>query len=192
MPNLMKTIKQTMTKQGILDETIVKFDFSETCGSEEVMALIKQMNKLLTKEQVLSVMQEQGCCKSGIGPKAHSAFGREHAGKPLEEKVKLLNDAEGMPHKAPCHLNGDGTLTVHWGAENMKGRSCPCGFIKKLPEPYDVPLSFCGCCGGHIRSNYQKSLGVKLRLKEIVSSSSSSNGKKRCEFLYELEEGSEK
>ena len=51
----------------------------------------------------------------------------------------------------------------------------------------EVPLTFCGCCGGHIRNNYQKSLGVKLRLKEIVSSSSSSNGKKRCEFLYEVE-----
>ena len=192
MPNLMKTIKQTMTKQGIPDETIEKFDFSETCGSEEVMALIKQMNKLLTKEQVLSVMQEQGCCKSGIGPKAHSAFGCEHTGKPLEDKVKLLNDATGMPHKAPCHLNDDGTLTVYWGSENMKGRNCPCGFIKKLPDSYEVPLSFCGCCGGHIRNNYQKSLGVKLRLKKIVSSSSSSRGKKRCEFLYEIVEDSTK
>jgi len=187
MPNLLKQIPETMRKQGISEETIAQFDYTEKGGSEEVMALINQMDKLLTKEQRLSIMQEQGCCKSGIGPKAHLAFGRENAGKPLAEKVKLLNDAKGMPHKAPCCLNDDGTLTVHWGAENMRGRSCPCGFTKKLPESYEVPLTFCGCCGGHIRNNYQKSLGVKLRLKEIVSSSSSSNGKKRCEFLYEVE-----
>ena len=49
-----------------------------------------------------------------------------------------------------------------------------------------VPLTFCGCCGGHIRNNYQKSLGVNLRLKEIVSSSSNSKGKKRCEFQFEI------
>jgi len=187
MPNLLKQIPETMRKQRIPEETIAQFDFSEKGGSEEVMALINQMDKLLTKEQLLSVMQEQGCCKSGIGPKAHLAFGRENAGKPLAERVRLLNDARGMPHKAPCRLNDDGTLTVHWGAENMRGRSCPCGFIKKLPESHKVPLTFCGCCGGHIRNNYQKSLGVKLQLKEIVSSSSSSNGEKRCEFLYEIE-----
>jgi len=190
MPNLLKQIPETMRKQGIPEETVAKFHSPESGGPEEVMALINQMDALLTKEQRLSVMQEQGCCKSGIGPKAHSAFGREHAGKPLEEKVRLLNGAEGMPHKAPCRLNGDGTLTVHWGAENTKGRDCPCGVIKKLPGPCTVPLSFCGCCGGHIRNNYQKSLGVKLRLKEIVSSSSSSNGKKRCEFLFAIEGGS--
>ena len=190
MPNLLKQIPETMRKQGISEETIAQFDYTEKGGSEEVMALINQMDKLLTKEQRLSVMQEQGCCKSGIGPKAHLAFGLENAGKPLAEKVRLLSDAEGMPHKAPCRLNDDGTLTVHWGTENMRGRSCPCGFIKKLPESHEVPLTFCGCCGGHIRNNYQKSLGVRLRLKEIVSSSSSSNGKNRCEFLYEVEDES--
>ena len=190
MPNLLKQIPATMRKQGIPKETITQFDFTEKGGSEEVMALIKQMDQLLTKEQRLSVMQEQGCCTSGIGSKAHLAFGRENAEKSLAEKVRLLSDSEGMPHKAPCRLNDDGTLTVHWGTENMRGRSCPCGFIKKLPESHEVPLTFCGCCGGHIRNNYQKSLGVRLRLKEIVSSSSSSNGKNRCEFLYEVEDES--
>lgn len=187
MPDLMKTIKQTMTKQGMLKDAVNQFDFTESGGSEEVMALISQMDELLTKEQRLSIMQEQGCCKTGAGPKAHAAFGRAHAGKTLEDKVKLLNDMLGMPHKAPCHLNDDGTLSVYWGADDLSKKSCPCGFIRKLPDSCEVPLTFCGCCGGHIRHNYQKSLGVKLQLKEIVSSSSNSNGKKRCEFLYELE-----
>jgi len=186
MPNLLKQIPETMRKQGIPDETIAKFSFSESGGAEEVMALIGQMDRLLTKEQCLSVMQEQGCCKTGMGPKAHSAFGQENRDKTLEEKICLLNLAQ-MPHKAPCRLNGDGTISIYWGANDLKKKSCPCGFINKLPEPFEVPKTFCGCCGGHIRSNYQKSLGVKLRLKEIVSSSSSSGGKKRCEFLYEIE-----
>jgi hypothetical protein len=187
MPNLLKQIPETMRKQGISKETLAQFTFSETGNSEVVMDLINQMDKLLSKEQCLSIMQEQGCCKSGIGPKAHTAFGSDNAGKPLAEKIELLNGVEGMPHKAPCRLNDDGTLSVYWGAENMRGRSCPCGFTGKLPDDYVVPLTFCGCCGGHIRNNYQKSLGVKLQLKEIVSSSSSSNGKKRCEFLYRIE-----
>ena len=185
MPNLLKTIPATMRKQGIPEGTLAQFNISETYSSENVIALVNQMDELLTEEQRLSVMQEQGCCKTGSGPRDHSAFGRANADKTLAEKVAAINNIE-FPHRAPCKLNEDGTLTVYWGAENMRGRSCPCGIVKKLPEGYDVPLTFCGCCGGHIRNNYQKSLGVKLRLKEIVSSSSSSKGKKRCEFLFEV------
>ena len=187
MPNLIKQIPQTMRKKQIPEEIVTQFEFSETGGSEEVMNLVNQMDRLLTNEQCLSVMQEQGCCKTGAGPKAHLAFGKEHFDKPLLEKVRLLNEEKDMLHKAPCRLNDNGTLTVYWGAENMKRRSCPCGFTKKLPDSFEVPITFCGCCGGHIRNNYQKSLGVKLRLIEIVSSSSSSNGKKRCEFQFEVE-----
>lgn len=186
MPNLLKQIPETMRKQGIPDETIARFDFPEASGSEEVMALISQMDKLLTPEQCLAVMQEQGCCKTGKPAAPHRAFGIEHKSKALAEKVELLNKAN-IPHKAPCHLNTDGTLSVYWGADHLRKKSCPCGIIKKLPDSYVVPKTFCGCCGGHIRANYQRSLGVKLRLKEIVSSSSSSSGKKRCEFLYEVD-----
>lgn len=185
MPNLLKQIPETMRKQGIPEEVLIQFDPPQSNSAEDVMALVNQMDKLLSKEQRLSVMQEQGCCKSGMGPAAHREFGRANAGKTLEEKVALLNAAD-MPHKAPCHLNDDNTLSVYWGADDMSQRSCPCGFTKKLPDSFEVPLTFCGCCGGHIRNNYQKSLGVKLRLKEIVSSSSNSRGTKRCEFLFEI------
>ena len=185
MPNLIKQIPVTMGKQGIPEEIMAQFNFPETGGAEDVMTLVSQMDKLLTKEQRLRVMEQQGCCKTGKGPAAHREFGLKNADKPLSEKVSLLNEAQ-MPHKAPCCLNDDGTLSVYWGSDDLKKRSCPCGFTKKLPDSYEVPLTFCGCCGGHIRNNYQKSLGVKLRLKEIVSSSSNSNGEKRCEFLYEI------
>ena len=189
MPNLIKQIPETMRKQGIPEETIRQFKIPETYSSENTMVLINQMDMLLSKEQRISIMQEQGCCKTGIGPKAHSAFGQANKEKTLKEKVKLLNETK-MPHKAPCQLNDDGTLSIWWGSENLSKGSCPCGIIKKLPESYKVPLTFCGCCGGHIRNNYQKSLGVKLRLIKIVSSSSNSKGKKRCEFLYEIKEES--
>lgn len=185
MPNLQKQIPETMRKQGIPTEVLARFDLPETNSPEDIMSLINQMDKLLSKEQCLCIMQEQGCCKSGNGPAAHRAFGRANEGRSLKEKVALLNAAQ-MPHKAPCRLNDDDTLSVYWGDDDRREKSCPCGFTKKLPDSFEVPLTFCGCCGGHIRNNYQKSLGVKLRLKEIVSSSSSSRGKKRCEFLFEV------
>ena len=185
MPNLIKQIPETMRKLNIPEETIAMFSISETSNSEAVMELISQMDRFLSEEQRLLVMQEQGCCKTGKPAAPHRAFGIEHKGKTLAKKVELLNSAN-IPHKAPCHLNSDGTLSVYWGADDLKKKSCPCGIIRKLPDSSITPKTFCGCCGGHIRGNYQKSLGVKLRLKEIVSSSSSSGGEKRCEFLYEV------
>jgi len=184
---LLKSIPKTMRKMNIPEETISKFSISETNESEDVMDYIKQMDNILSEEQRLMVMQEQGCCKTGIGPRAHHAFGKKHADKTLEEKVDILNKTE-MPHRAPCRLNADKTLSVYWGFENEGKYNCVCGIVKKLPKPVDVPLTFCGCCGGHIRNTYQMSLDVKLNLKEIVSSAASSNGKKHCEFLYEIVE----
>ena len=188
MPNLLKQIPETMRKQRIDEEIIAGLNISDVYNSEAVMALITRMEDLLSEEQCLAIMQEQGCCKTGNPAAPHRAFGIEHKGKTLAEKVELLNKAD-IVHKAPSRLNSDGTLSVYWGEEHLSRKSCPCGIIRKLPDSVTVPKIFCGCCGGHIRGNYQKSLGVKLRLKEIVSSMSSSEGKKRCEFLFEVKEG---
>ena len=186
MPNLLKQIPETMRKLRFQEDIISQFIVPDDYSAEAVMSLISQMDELLTEEHRLMIMQEQGCCKTGNPAAPHKAFGREHAEKTLAEKVELLNKAS-ITHKAPSHINDDGTLSVYWGSENLRTGNCPCGIIKKLPAGTIVPKTFCGCCGGHIRGNYQKSLGVKLRLKEIVSSSSSSGGEKRCEFLYEVE-----
>ena len=130
MPNLLKQIPQTMRKQGIPEETITRFDFPETGGAEEVMALINQMDKLLSKEQCISVMQEQGCCKTGKPAAAHRAFGQANSGKPLIESVAKLNETE-MIHKAPCRLNDDGTLSVWWGSENYEKEKLPLRIYQK-------------------------------------------------------------
>mgnify|MGYP000882739709 CR=1 FL=1 len=119
MPNLLKQIPETMRKKGIPEETIALFNTPETGGAEAVMELITQMDSLLSEEQRLAIMQEQGCCKTGNPAAPHRAFGTLHAGKTLAEKVELLNKAN-IPHKAPSHLNDDGTLSVWWGSENLR------------------------------------------------------------------------
>lgn len=183
MPNLVKQIPETMRKQGIPEEIISKFNIPGTSGANDVMTLISQMDKLLAKEQRLSVMQEQGCCTTGKPAAAHRAFGQKYKDKPLREKIDLLHELDTV-HNPPCRLNDDGTLSVFWG--DASNPSCPCGFIRKLPKDFEVSPTFCACCGGHARQNLQKSLGVSLRLLEVVSSVSSSGGKKRCEFLYKV------
>ena len=93
MPSVTR-IKQTMVKKGIPADVMAKFDFpgpKDWNHAEPQIALINQMDQLLSPQQRLAVMEEQGCCKTGPGDKAHRAFGREHAGKTIAEKVNLLN-----------------------------------------------------------------------------------------------------
>jgi len=187
MPNLIKDIKNTMVKKGISEEIFTQFDFSEKDYNqpERILALINQMDKLLSKEQCLSIMEEQGCCTTGKPAKAHSDFGKKYAEKTVEERLKLYDKLE-TPHKGPCKLNEDGTLSVFWATGNEGDYKCVCGFMKKLSQPVNVSKTFCGCCGGHVRKNLQRSLGVKLHLSKIVSSAISSKGKKHCEFIFKI------
>jgi hypothetical protein len=187
MPNLIKDIKNTMVKKGISEEIITQFDFSKKNYNqpERILTLINQMDKLLSKEQCLSIMEEQGCCTTGKPAKAHSDFGKKYAKKTVEERIKLFDKLE-TPHKPLCKLTENGTLSAFWGTGNEREYKCVCGFMKKLSQPVNVSKTFCGCCGGHVRKNLQRSLGVKLQLNKIVSSAISSKGKKHCEFIFKI------
>lgn len=169
-------------------EIVEKFDFceAETDWMRQRLSVIAQMDQLLTEEQRLAVMENQGCCLTGKTLAAHRAFGQKYAGKSLAEKIAHLDELE-TPHKPPCRLNEDGTLSVFWGFKENGRYLCVCGSCKKAPEGAEISPTYCGCGGGHARQLLQRSLGVKLKLKKIVSSAIASNGEKQCEFLYEVQ-----
>lgn len=65
MPTL-KKIRDTMQKQKIDDEIMAQIDFEADCNNPcNIISLIDKMDKLLTTEQCLSIMEKQGCCKGG-------------------------------------------------------------------------------------------------------------------------------
>ena len=189
MANAVK-IKQTMLEQGIPAEIVMQFVDLPPNGNfqaESILPLIEQMDELLTEEQRLSIMEQQGCCKSGKADVAWKAFGRMHKDKPLAEKVRLICEAN-LPYIPPGRLNEDGTLSVFWGAGKEGDYRCVCSAIKKMSWPVSVSPTYCACCGGHVRYHYQNALGVSLRLREVVSSAATSGGEKHCEFLFEVED----
>ena len=178
MPSV-KSITKTIKDKGI------PFAYQKPEGGRaDIFSLIDQMDSRMTEEQRYSVMQEQGCCKTDDITAPFRAFGQAHADKPLAEKVALLPELQ-TGHRAPCHLNADGTLAIYWGMEGGEN-SCVCRTIRRMPEPKHVSLTYCGCCAGHVRNTYQYALGVKLQLKAIVSSPISSNGKNICSFIFNV------
>ncbi|NCA93247.1 hypothetical protein EOM82_08445, partial [bacterium] len=189
MPSI-KQIKQTMIKQEIPANIMAQFDFSSEKDNhpEPVLALIDKMDELLTKEQRLEIMGEQGCCKSGKRDNDCKAFAKENAEKTVEEKLHLINNVEYM--MSP-QINDDGTFTVtmegYQNGVHIGKTTCSCGMIKKLKQPFSVSPTYCGCCAGHFRYHYQNMLGVPLKLKEIVSSPLDTDGESPCKFTFEIE-----
>jgi hypothetical protein len=168
-------------------EIISKLDNLGSTGNifDDIITFINQMDVLLSKEQCLSVMEEQGCNKHERVVAPFRQFGKDNADKTIEEKIKLLDKLESV-HKAPYCLNSDGTLSIYWGYERNGNYICVCPITPELTEQKNIPITFCGCCGGHVRYTFQYALGVKLKLKEIVSSANSSNGKSICKFTFEI------
>jgi hypothetical protein len=190
MPSV-KEIKKTMKTIGIPVETMSKIVFPKPQGNQpdEVLSLIDQMDKLLTHEQCLSVMEEQGCCKDEKITAPFVAFRNKYANKTVDEKIKLFDEIESG-HKPSLHLNNDGTLSISWDGWNREKNRCVCRVITRLYKnkggKVKVSKTFCGCCAGHVRNTIQCALGVNLRLNDIVSSPINSDGKDKCAFLFEI------
>ena len=194
MPGI-KKMYETMQKQGIPEEILAKFDsanFDSTTNQkgyrpEPRIAFIDLMDKLLTREQCLAVMEQQGCCKGGKRDKDCKAFAKEYADKPLTEKITLIAKVENM--MAP-RFNDNGTFTItmqrYQNGVHTGNTTCSCGAIMKLKQPFSVSSTYCGCCAGHFLYHYQNMLGVKLKLKNIDSSPLDTNGEKPCKFTFEI------
>lgn len=184
MPDI-KKIKQAMTEEMIPEEIISKIDFTDIGGNNPLaaVAVIDQMDYLLSPEQCLSVMEKQGCCKGGQRDKECKKFGKENLSRPLEEKIELLSSIQYM---GTPKLNEDGTITtgIYWFQDGVY--NCACPSIKKLKKPVSITSTYCGCCAGHFLYHYQNALHVKLRLEEIRSSPINTNGSKPCEFIFKV------
>lgn len=187
MPTL-KKIRDTMQMQKIDDEIMAQMYFEADCNNpNNIISLIEKMDELLAKEQCLSIMEKQGCCKGGQRDKDCKAFAKEHGNKTLSEKLALMSTIQYM--MSP-YLNADGTFTITFGGYqngvHAGKNTCSCGSIKKLKQPFSVSPTYCGCCAGHFLHHYQNALGVKLKLKEINSSPLNTNGEKPCSFTFEV------
>ena len=170
-----------MIEKGIPSEVMERIIFPEVeAGTpEEKIVFVNQMDTLLTKEQILTIMEEQGCHKN----KPTAEYMLKFEGKSIEERISLIN-AMDITEQPRYRLNNDGTLCIYWYYEENGKYICVCPIMSKMKET--IPLTFCGCCSGHVKYHAENILGVKLRLLEIVSSPLSSGGGNYCEHLFAI------
>jgi hypothetical protein len=140
---------------------------------------MQRMNQLLPLETRHAVREACACCLGGQRLKLSQAIARR--GGTLEERVAAANETR-MVFGHSVSLEADGRIIVRFAPDENKDNRCVC-----LPKAEGtVPVTYCYCCGGHIKHHLQIALDRELEMT-VRSSALSSAGKRPCSFWFTLQ-----
>lgn len=173
--NAMRMRKNEIPQEVLpLFESIVQTYKGAECERE----FIKAMEEHLTREQRFRLFEQNGSC-SGTGyDKERKAFAAEHADKPLAERLKLFTNTFGRT----AVLNDDNTITVTFACNHGYYKHAPKG---KFEYPASIETYFERCAGGRLYE-YQKALGIKLKIKSVDVSPLNENIVNPVVFTFEV------
>jgi hypothetical protein len=188
-----KDFEKCFKKAGVNDEVIseiVNITYDENNNEKQdnvnyCFAVIQKCNETLNFDILAETMFHRACCKGGFRLENSKNVAKEYSGKTLEEKLKALGEQKWMGRP---HLTENGEIyTGHCAGSGSKDDlKCSCWrFNGCIPTKGKMHKNYCLCCAGHFRFHYQKALGVKLRVKEIVSSVFDETPQ-YCSFLFEI------
>jgi hypothetical protein len=139
-----------------------------------------RMDKLMDRETRYAVREGCACCVGGKRLEASKAIFKQNAC--LEERIRAANEARFVFGHSVT-LEEDGSILVRFAPEGLDQYRCVC--LPKAQEP--ISITYCYCCGGHIKHHLQTALGRKLAL-QVRSSALSSGGRKPCTFSFTFAE----
>lgn len=178
MKTMLKSMR--MRKNEIPEEVLPLFEhIVQTYKGEECEEkFLKAMEEHLTKKQRFRLCEQNGSC-SGTGyDKERKAFALEHADKSLAERLMLFTNTFGRT----AVLNDDNTITVTFACKHGYYKHAPKGMFR-FPE--SIETYFERCAGGRLYE-YQKVLGIKLRIKSVDVSPLRENIVNPVVFTFEI------
>ena len=182
-------LAESLEKHGVAPEIIEQImeggeEIRKGSTGAEKAAWLKEamlrMGRLLDKGTWQPVREDCACCLGGKRQELVKAIAKK--GVALEERVKAANETK-MVFGHSVTLQEDGQVLVCFSPEGLEHYACSC--LRQAKEP--LPISYCYCCGGHVKHHLQTALCRKLALT-VRSSALSSGGRKPCTFLFSLEE----
>ena len=144
---------------------------------------MQRMDQLLDPEVRHAVREKCACC---LGNKRHAvskAIASDHA--TLEERIAAANETPFVFGHSVTRQD-DGSIVVSFMPEGQEHYGCAC--LREVKEP--LSITYCYCCGGHVKHHLQTALGRKLAVT-VLSSSLSSGGTQPCRFQLVLADGDE-
>jgi hypothetical protein len=142
---------------------------------------MRRMDQLLNAPTRHVVREDCACCLGGKRLELSKAIAKKY--ETLEDRIQAANQTPFVFGHS-VERQADGKILVRFEPEE-EGRSYRCVCLPKAEEP--ISITYCYCCGGHIKHHLQIALGRSLELK-TRSSALSSGGKRPCSFLFTLKD----
>jgi hypothetical protein len=139
-----------------------------------------RMDKLLNLKTRKAVREACACRLTGRPLKASQAIASKN--KSLEERIEAANNAIAA-YGGCVRMQENGEVLMRFSSEGLDHYRCPC--LPGADKP--LPITYCFCCGGHVKYHLQIQLGRKLDYS-ISSTALSSGGKLPCTFTFRIKE----
>ena len=141
---------------------------------------MNRMDKLLDAQTRNAIREGCACCLGGKRLELSKGIAAEHHS--LEDRIEAANKTKFVFGHSVTQ-ESDGKILVSFTPEGLENYRCVC--LPKAKEP--VSITYCYCCGGHIKHHLQIALGRKVSCT-VRSSALASGSKKSCTFLFSIEE----
>jgi len=142
---------------------------------------MERMDKLLDRQTRYAIREACACCLGGERLKTVKEIARQN--ESLKDRVHAANKAKSVFGHSVT-LREDGQILVCFSPEGLPQYRCVC--LPKAKEP--LSITYCYCCGGHVKHHLQTALGRELTCK-VRSSALSSGWKKPCTFILAEKSG---
>jgi hypothetical protein len=122
----------------------------------------------------------EGCaCRTGKQiSKVSQGIAKDNA--TLEDRIAAANKTF-MAFGGGVWMQDNSEIIVRFGPKGPEGYRCSC--LPKAEKPLSV--TYCYCCGGHIKHHFQISLGLKLEATPR-GTALSTGGEKPCTFSLKI------
>jgi hypothetical protein len=137
-----------------------------------------RMNKLLNLKTRKTIREACACRLTGQPLKSSQAIAKNN--ESLEDRIKAANKAISV-YGGCVRMQENGEILMRFSSESLDHYRCRC--LPGADRP--LPVTYCFCCGGHVKYHLQISLGLKLDYT-IVSTALTSGGKLPCAFSLRI------
>lgn len=141
---------------------------------------MSRMDALLDDQTRQTIREGCACCLGGKRLEISKGIAKTH--NSLEDRIKAANEAKFVFGHSVT-MQDDGRILVSFFPEGLDHHRCVC--LPRAQEP--ISITYCYCCGGHVKHHLQTALGLKLSCL-VRSSALVSGGKSPCTFLFSIDE----
>jgi hypothetical protein len=182
-----RKLAESLAAEGVSEKTAAKIlEDGESIGkdvkperkAEWMAGAMHRMDQLLDAPVAHAARERCACCLGGKRHQLARAIAKEHDS--LEERVRAANETPFVFGHS-VSLTEEGAVRVRFSPEGQPHYGCVC--LRKAAGP--VSVTYCYCCGGHVKHHLQNALGRKLEIT-VERSALASGGKEPCTFLARI------